>query len=1041
MSNVDLRRQLLDFFQANYHKDVKLIDICRAVQQPKKVVNSVLYNLRSEGILQKVVESPPVWRVNEKLYDRYNQTPVVADAVPYHYTLKDDIITKNNNFAVLSSVENNRSDPMYVKEQLVAYHTVVSSTTSEEFCQSFSGRQIPAPPLPMQNAANSINPSAYLSKPAEAVLNILHKQKGPLSCKALCSLLGFPEPIVKMALQHLMSLGLVFQDNYSMFCTVVNKSNAIPQDDIVLRIINYLKRAQTAIHTKDLVKGVGLNNKKEINPLLYKLQQKGVVTKVNESPPMWQLGEQLMNNIVDKSAKQTEYKREEQTFMHNNLPNNVPKEIEYTKPLTPLGGRQKYKNGVKGLLPNNLSYEESSCAIESPTEVNANNAYAESSRSHLKNGSDIPENLMKTYQDNAAMDNNGSIPITPDLMNLMSSLQVPSMNKNNESSGKGAPNSSKQSDNETPHVNGRMNSRNSRQNNESGNASRKAAAAAAKAAAGKIPEQNSAAHYVNDVLNSDSFAALMKNPVSALYEYGQRNHIDTKVEIVLSEGPPHNPRFKAVAYMGEEELSTAWDKTKKDARRQAAELAVRGLVANGGFGKFSSLATSSESVNELPPVVSQFDMIAALSHKTFNERVLQVPEYMGGRKVLAALVMKKGGSDSRGNVICLGTGNRCITGEGLSQDGLVVNDSHAEVITRRGFLRFLYKQLKTYEFGKEHSMFESTDDGKLQIKTDVTFHLYISTAPCGDGALFTHNLKPGEKVEPPDDNDGQHHPVFTKSLQGLLRSKMEAGEGTIPIDTEYRFQSWDAILRGEKLRTMSCSDKIARWNVLGLQGALLSHIMKPVYLSSVTLGNLYHHGHLSRAVCCRLVGEPDLNELLPEGYRLNHPDLGRVIVCTPSRETEKTKPHSINWCFEDERPELTSGVNGTSDERNDTSNSERNEKTKKSMGKAESKKSSKVKKLPKSNTDEEILESPIIKSKDMWAGGQLQSRLCKAVLFQSFKEIAVKFGVEHLSNLTYGEAKRAAKDFQAAKEVLFNRFQQLGRGTWIRKPEEEEEFM
>lgn len=51
-------------------------------------------------------------------------------------------------------------------------------------------------------------------------------------------------------------------------------------------------------------------------------------------------------------------------------------------------------------------------------------------------------------------------------------------------------------------------------------------------------------------------------------------------------------RFKAVAYMGEEELSTAWDKTKKDARRQAAELAVRGLVANGGFGKFSSLATS-----------------------------------------------------------------------------------------------------------------------------------------------------------------------------------------------------------------------------------------------------------------------------------------------------------------------------------------------------------------------------------------------------------------------------------------------------------------
>lgn len=43
-----------------------------------------------------------------------------------------------------------------------------------------------------------------------------------------------------------------------------------------------------------------------------------------------------------------------------------------------------------------------------------------------------------------------------------------------------------------------------------------------------------------------------------------------------------------------------------------------------------------------------------------------------------------------------------------------------------------------------------------------------------------------------------------------------------------------------------------RWSVVGVQGALLSHLVEPVYLHSLTVGTLSHTGHLGRAMARRL---------------------------------------------------------------------------------------------------------------------------------------------------------------------------------------------
>ncbi|XP_061426745.1 double-stranded RNA-specific adenosine deaminase-like [Lethenteron reissneri] len=474
-----------------------------------------------------------------------------------------------------------------------------------------------------------------------------------------------------------------------------------------------------------------------------------------------------------------------------------------------------------------------------------------------------------------------------------------------------------------------------------------------------------------------------KNPVSTLLELAQAKGFACDFTMVAQYGPPHDPRFVMQAKVGGCVFPPVTSNSKKQAKTDVAEAVLRSLLTDG-----ASLGLSDPMASALNYSGKRTfeDEIALLSHQAFNSMTSACQHLLTGRKILAAIVMKEG-NDDRGRVVSFGTGNRCVKGEELSLSGETVNDSHAEVITRRGFMRFLYHQLLSYDpAGAQPSVLVPGEDGKLRVRADVSFHLYISTAPCGDGAIFDKTCSDGVAGDP-----HIHAPIFDNNKQGKLRTKVENGEGTIPVESSDIVPTWDGVQRGERLRTMSCSDKVLRWNTLGLQGALLSHFLHPIYLSSVTLGYLYSHGHLARAVCCRMEKEAaTFNSVAPAGFSLHHPRVGRVSVYDSARQVGKTKETSANWSLGDERPEILDGTKG--------------------------------------------------KALDQ-TGALVVSRLSKRALSKAFTLTWRKFNHRELpGGGSYAEAKIAAGDFQMAKQRLWESLERLGYGEWIPKPQEEEQF-
>ena len=272
-----------------------------------------------------------------------------------------------------------------------------------------------------------------------------------------------------------------------------------------------------------------------------------------------------------------------------------------------------------------------------------------------------------------------------------------------------------------------------------------------------------------------------------------------------------------------------------------------GLVSSGlGLGLKKLVLFTSLVCIEMKPVVPSdqqadseclklADHIATLVLDKFSELTNQLTSESARRKVLAGVVMTSPSSESR--VICVTTGTKCISGEYLSDGGTTVNDCHAEVLARRCLCRFLYLEIQQYVAGAESIFVPSESGSGFSLKPGIEFHLYISSAPCGDARIFSPHEVSSKEMEVA----GDKHP--NRLARGQLRTKIESGEGTIPVQSsDSGVQTWDGIMLGERLLTMSCSDKVARMNVLGVQGQLFLLCSYYFYLFPSLTGVLASEG-------------------------------------------------------------------------------------------------------------------------------------------------------------------------------------------------------